>query len=83
MDMPPDYVIANIGEIPPAIVEKYRREGAAPLTATDRDIEELDEMGCVLIEENLVRIINGALLRHDEQALSHLLIRLCRELREG
>ena len=83
MDMPPDYVIANSGEIPPAIVDKYRKEGADPLTATDRDIEELDEMGCVLIEENLVRIINGALLRHDEQALSHLLIRLCRELREG
>ena len=83
LDMPPDYVIANSGEIPPEIVEKYRKEGAAPLRACDRDIEELDEMGCVLIEENLVRVINGSLIRHDEQALSHMLIRLWRELREG
>ena len=83
MDMPPDYVIANGGEIPPAIAEKYLREGAVPLVATERDINELDEMGCVLIEENLVKIIDGTLLRHDEQALSHLLIRLCRELKEG
>jgi uncharacterized cofD-like protein len=82
MGMPPDYVIANTGEIPPHLMEKYRREKALPLVATDRDREELEEMGCLLLEGSFVQIIENALLRHDGQALSHLLIRLCRELKE-
>ena len=82
MGVPPDYVIANAGEIPSHLMEKYGNEGAVPLAATDRDREELDEMGCILLEGNFVQIIEGSLLRHDGQALSHLLVRLCRELKE-
>lgn len=82
MGMPPDYVIANTGKIPPHIMEKYGKEGAVPLVATDRDREKLEDMGCLLLEGNFVQIIDGSLLRHDGQALSHLLIRLCRELKE-
>lgn len=82
MGVPPDYVIANVGEIPSHLMEKYGNEGAVPLAATDRDREELDEMGCILLEGNFVQIIEGSLLRHDGQALSHLLVRLCRELKE-
>lgn len=82
MGMPPDYVIANAGEIPAHLIEKYGNEGAVPLLATDRDKAELDEMGCILLEGNFTQIIEGSLLRHDGQALSHFLIRLCRELKE-
>lgn len=83
MGMPPDFVIANTGKISPPLLEKYQNEGAKPLVPTEADKEDLELMGCELLEGDLVLITEDSLIRHDGQALSQMLIRLCRELKEG
>lgn len=82
MGVPPDYVVVNSGKFPPHLVEKYKQEGAEPLFLDALDREELENMGCSLLEGNFVRIMDESLLRHDGQALSEILIRLCRDLKE-
>ncbi|GAB1426970.1 hypothetical protein MASR2M17_03960 [Aminivibrio sp.] len=39
-------------------------------------------MGCVLLKGNFVRVIDDSVVRHDVHALSEIIIRLCRELKE-
>ncbi len=82
MGIPPDYVLVNDGAIPSFLVEKYRFDGADPLYITDREESELERMGCRILRGDFVRIMDGNVLRHNGQALSEILIRLCRELEE-
>ncbi len=78
----PDYVVVNDGNIPAILVEKYRLEGAEPLFLKKTDREQIENMGCVLLKGNFVRVIDDSVVRHDGHALSEILIRLCRELKE-
>jgi hypothetical protein len=64
------------------LVEKYRFDGADPLYITDREESELERMGCRILRGDFVRIMDANVLRHNGQALSEILIRLCRELEE-
>jgi len=82
MGMPPDYVIANSGRFPPHILEKYSRQGAEPLYLDSGQRTVLENMGCTIVEGDFVQIADNSLIRHDGQALSHVLVRLCRELKE-
>lgn len=78
----PDYVVVNDGSIPAQLLEKYRQEGAEPLFLKKADREEIENMGCVLLKGNFVRVIDDSVVRHDGHALSEIIIRLCRELKE-
>ncbi len=83
MGVPPDYVLVNEGPIPSFLVEKYRLDGAEPLFISEREEAGLEEMGCHIIRGDFVRIMDGNVLRHNGQALSEIIIRLCRELEEN
>ena len=78
----PDYVVVNDGNIPAPLLEKYLLEGAEPLFLKKSDREKIENMGCVLLKGNFVRVIDDSVVRHDGHALSEILIRLCRELKE-
>ena len=78
----PEYVVVNDGDIPNDLLEKYRTEGAEPLYLKKSDRRVLEEMGCTVLQGNLVQILDNSLLRHNGQVLSEILVRLCRELKE-
>ncbi len=82
MGVSPDYVLVNEGIIPPLLEEKYRLDGAEPLYMTGEEELELEKMGCTILRGDFVRIMDGNVVRHNGQALSEILIRLCRELDE-
>ncbi|HCL79173.1 MAG TPA: hypothetical protein DIC53_04305 [Synergistaceae bacterium] len=78
----PEYVVVNDGDIPNHLLDKYRTEGAEPLYLKKSDRRVLEEMGCTVLQGNLVQILDNSLLRHNGQVLSEILVRLCRELKE-
>jgi uncharacterized cofD-like protein len=82
MGVSPDYVLVNEGVIPHLLEEKYRLEGAEPLYITEKEEWELEKMGCKILRGDFVRIMDDNVVRHNGQALSEILIRLCRELDE-
>jgi len=65
----PDYVFANNGTIPKNIIEKYKRDGAVPLT----DSKESSDYTCIA-EDFLT--IERDLLRHNSNRLAEEIIRL-------
>lgn len=78
----PEYVVVNDGPIPDVLLEKYGKEGAVPLYLQRSDRRALEDMGCTILQGNLVQTLDNSLLRHDGRALSEIIIRLCRELKE-
>ena len=82
MGVAPDYIVVNTGSIPAHLVEKYRREGAEPLFLNPGDGARLEDLGCTVISGDFVQIVDDTLVRHDSQALSETIVRLCRELKE-
>jgi len=72
---PIDYVIANTGEIPQALLEKYKTENASPVLI---DYDIIADMGIKVIEEDFVNIENGY-LRHDYNKLAEQIFKLLNE----
>lgn len=66
-----DYVVVNTGAIPERLIERYRREGAAPVSP---DIRKLERMGVEPVKENLV--LETDVVRHHPQRLAQAIIRL-------
>ena len=83
MGATPDYILVNDGDIPEPLVEKYRLDGAEPLYMTEEEEWELERMGCRIISGDFIRIMDENVVRHNGQALSEIIIRLCRELEDG
>lgn len=69
-----DVCLANSQKISPALLERYRREGAAPLVL---DRERFENMGLELVELP-VASQSGNLARHDPQLLSDAVVEVWR-----
>ncbi len=82
MGSTPDYILVNDGDIPEPLVERYRQDGAEPLYLNEEEEWELERMGCRIISGDFIRIMDENVVRHNGQALSEIIIRLCRELDE-
>jgi uncharacterized cofD-like protein len=82
MGAAPDYILVNDGVIPETLVAKYLKDGAEPLYISEEEEWELEKMGCRIIRGDFVRIMDGDVVRHNGQALSEIIMRLCRELEE-
>jgi len=72
---PMDYVIVNTGEIPQALLEKYKTEDASPVLI---DYDIIADMGIKVIEGDFVNIENGY-LRHDYNKLAGQIFKLLNE----
>ena len=72
---PIDYAIANTGEIPQALLEKYKTEDASPVLI---DYDIIADMGIKVIEGDFVNIENGY-LRHDYNKLAEQIFKLLNE----
>lgn len=70
-----DYVIANTEEVPENTLNNYITDGSIPvvLNSSDRDI--LKSMDIILIEDRLIDVKNNY-IRHDNDHLSHLLMKI-------
>ncbi|MEW5867428.1 MAG: YvcK family protein [Bacillota bacterium] len=71
-----DYVLVNIGEVPPRLAERYRQEGAYPVIV---DCDKLRELGVSVVEGNLISNTNYA--RHDPARLARVIMRMLAEAR--
>lgn len=60
-----DYVILNSGRVPPALAEKYRREGAYPVV---NDLPAIQALGVVPVSRPLISHADVA--RHDPERLA-------------
>ncbi|SFD22087.1 gluconeogenesis factor YvcK family protein [Clostridium uliginosum] len=65
-----NYVIANTGEIPDDLKEKYHLEDAE---LVNLDEESIDSLGIEIVGDNLVKIKNG-LIKHDADKLAQVLV---------
>lgn len=79
----PDVVLVNDTPIPPAIRERYEREGAVPLCLSTWEEQQLREMGCEIIRGNFAQIDQDQSLRHNSMRLAETLVRLEREWRNS
>ncbi len=82
----PDFVIANSEEIPPDIVEAYKRDGASPLYLDHHQRDLISKMGCIYVEAPIMSVFEsekeGRVLRHDSQKLASVIFRLIRKIDE-
>ncbi|MEA4876325.1 MAG: gluconeogenesis factor YvcK family protein [Aminobacterium sp.] len=78
----PNFIVVNNGSIPAPFLEAYLKEGAIPLYLDDSQREILLEKNCQIIESNYVKVYEGSVVRHDSQALSETLMRICRDMKE-
>lgn len=67
-----DYAIANTGEIPQNLLEKYKTEDASPVLI---DYDIIADMGIKVLEGDFVSIENGY-LRHDFNKLAEQIFKL-------
>lgn len=79
----PDVVLVNETPIPPAIKNRYEREGAIPLCLSTQEEKELREIGCEIIKGNFIHIDQDQSLRHNSMRLAETLVRLEREWRNS
>lgn len=70
-----DYVIANTGEIPKQLLEKYKTEDASPVLI---DYDIIADMGIKVLGGNYVSIENGY-LRHNFSELAKRIFKLVNE----
>jgi uncharacterized cofD-like protein len=70
-----DYAIANTGEIPQALLEKYKTEDASPVLI---DYDIIANMGIKVLGGDFVKIENGY-LRHNFNELAKQIIKLVNE----
>lgn len=75
----PDFIVVNNGVIPEIILANYSEQGAFPLYLSPSEITSLENRGCSVVEASLYSVTDGAILRHNGQAVSEILIRICRE----
>lgn len=75
----PDYLVVNKGTIPESILANYSEQGAVPLFLSSTETNELEKRGCRVIEAPLFTVARDSTLRHNGQAVSEILIRICRE----
>jgi uncharacterized cofD-like protein len=75
----PDFIVVNNGIIPEIILANYSEQGAFPLYLSPSEIRSLENRGCSVVEASLYSVTDGAILRHNGQAVSEILIRICRE----
>lgn len=72
-----DYVIANTGEVPQSLLEKYKTEDASPVLI---DYDIIADMGIKVLGGDFVNIENGY-LRHDFNELAKQIFKLVSEER--
>ncbi len=72
-----DYAIANTGQIPKVLLEKYKTEDASPVRI---DYDIMADMGIKVLTGNFVSIENGY-LRHDFNELAKQILKLLNEER--
>ena len=77
-----DYVIANTEEIPKDTLNNYITDGSRPVVLNDNDRDILKEMGIRLVEDRLIDIKKNY-IRHDNDHLSQLLMRLAGQTEMG
>lgn len=70
-----DYAIANTGEIPQTLLEKYKTEDASPVSI---DYDIIADMGIKVLVGDFVSIENGY-LRHDYNKLAEQIFKLLNE----
>ena len=73
-----DYAIANTGEIPQTLLEKYKTEDASPVLI---DYDIIADMGIKVLAGDFVSIENGY-LRHDYNKLAEQIFKLLNEEQE-
>ncbi len=66
-----DYCVANVGRVPPKLLEKYKEEKSFPIIV---DEEETKALGCDVIKANVVDTEN--FVRHDSHKLAKIIIDL-------
>lgn len=79
----PDAILINNTPIPPAIKERYEKDGAVPLCLKSWEQQELETMGCEVITGSFAQINPDQSLRHNSIRLAETLIRLEREWGNG
>lgn len=72
-----DYCIVNMGKVPEDLLEKYKGEGAYPVTA---DEEEARALGCEIIKANIIDTKD--FVRHDPYKLAKIIIDLLSALKK-
>ncbi len=75
----PDFVLVNNQNIPEPILSNYSEQGAFPLFLTMDEREYLEKKNCEVIEAPFFSISEGSVLRHNGQAVSEVLMKICRE----
>ena len=63
--------VVNTGTVPPALLEKYRQEGAFPVEA---DVDRIRAMGCQVLAHDIVSTEDY--VRHDPEQVAKLIIQL-------
>ncbi len=74
----PDAVVVNEDVIPEPLMEKYRAQGALPLSLSRPDEEFLASKNCKVIRASLLQIQDGA-IRHHSARLAETLMRILRK----
>lgn len=68
-----NYVVANIGEIPPAIIQKYASEKATPLILQAKDRAYLQEKGIRLLADDYTDVRKMYLRHNAEKVASQMM----------
>ncbi len=75
----PDAVVVNEDVIPEPLMEKYRAQGALPLSLSRTDEEFLASKNCKVIRASLLQIQDGVAIRHHSARLAETLMRILRK----
>ncbi len=70
-----DYCVANSGEIPAGILERYRQQNSYPVV---NDRENIESMGYRLIEDDFV--VSDDVVRHDPLKLAKIILGFIEEI---
>ncbi|OON89676.1 gluconeogenesis factor YvcK family protein [Pyramidobacter sp. C12-8] len=79
----PDVVVLNEDVIPEPLREKYRAQGAEPLSLGRQDEEFLISRSCQVFRASLLQIQESGVVRHHSARLAEALMRINRKLNGG
>ena len=79
----PDAVLVNEDIIPEPLQERYRAQGAVPLTLSRTDEEFLSAKKCRVVRASLLQIQDGTVVRHNSARLAETLMRILRKTNSG
>ncbi len=76
----PHGIVVNEDSIPDVLLERYRQQGAEPLSLSREDEIFLKKQNCSVYRASLIQISPGGMIRHHSGHLAETLMRIYRKL---